>query len=243
MTKGITFNGRHSSEIAGISGVLEYGFPLIPPMRNKTVQISGRKGAIDGGRDSDPRPFNIVFLLDGNTIEDYFLKTFGVEQWLNTDEAKPFIYDVLPDRYLMARVTSEINPDRVGGYSRFEVQFTAFDPDFYAINETVKPITSGTTYAYEGSKPAKPILKITLSANAADLTITDKSGQFIKLARAFTAGDIVTIDNASRKILVNGQDARASMTISSRWLEITPPDYRYTISAAGTYEIRYRAKW
>lgn len=216
----------------------------MPPMKNKTTEIEGRDGAIDGGKTSEPRPFEIVFLLDGNTIEDYFAKTFEVEQWLNTDKAEPFIYDVLPDRQLMARVTSEIKPERVGSYSRFAVQFTAFDPYFIAINPTVKNITSGTAYNYEGSKMTKPVLKVTLTAAGNSLTITDQiKGENIILNRTFAAGDIVTIDNQNRKILVNGQDARATMTISSRWFEIKPPQYKYSFSLAGTYEITYHAKW
>lgn len=244
MAKGITFNGRHSSQISGITDVIRYGFPLLPEMENKTVKVAGMDGETDGGKTSSSRVFEVEFLIDGDTIEDYFLKTFDIEQWLNTPTAKQFIFDVLPDRYLMARVTKGIVPERVAGYSRAVVEFTAFNPYFEAINLNTKTIVQGTKYTYDGSKETPVDFTVTVTAASPTFRLThSESGKFILINKAVAAGDVVHIDTDSRIITINGVDVREDMDVKTRFFKISD-DYTFTTNTTSpTMVLKYRERW
>lgn len=244
MMKGITFNGRHSSQISGITDVTRYGFPLLPDMENKTVKMTGMDGEIDGGKTSSSRPFEVEFLIDGDSIEDYFLKTLEIEKWLNTNDAKQFIFDVLPDRYLMARVTKGINPDRVASYSKAVVEFTAFSPYFESIYENTKTIVLGTKYTYTGSKETPLDFTITATAASSTFRLThSESGKFILINKAIAIGDVIHINTGDRIVTVNGLDVRDVTDVKSRFFKISD-DFTFTTnSTSPTIVLKYRERW
>lgn len=241
---GITFNGTHSSQIAGIKAVLDYNLPLMPSMRNKTVQLAGSHGAFDGGRVFDPRPFVIKFLASGATIEDYFEKTFGIEDWLNVNEPKPFIFDAMPDRQLMARPTSIIDPERFGRVSTFDVEFTAFNPFFEAIKATEGQINLNYQYEYTGTKPTPFVLNVTVNEALPFFMLSNfETGDFISIAEPIAAGDEIIIDTDSRIVRVNGLDKRNKMTIDSRFFKIDGATTFKSNAAAVTMDISYKERW
>lgn len=244
MTKGFTFNGTHSSNVDGVTGVLSYGFPFMPDMDNNTVKMKGMNGAIDGGKTSEPRPFEVELLIDGDTIEDYFLKTFAIEKWLNTETVQPFIFDVLPDRRLMARVTSKADPDRIAGYSKVKVEFTAYDPYFEAITLNTHNLTESTVYGYSGNKETDVVITTTVNASLSFFKIThEQSGKFILIHQAVIAGDIVKIDTAKRTIQINGGDVRGLTDVKSRYFTING-NYSFNTNAVSpTMVISYRERW
>lgn len=244
MAKGIIFNGRHSSQIDGITDVIRYGFPLLPAMENKTVKMAGMDGEIDGGKTSSSRSFEVEFLIDGDTIEDYFTKTFSIEDWLNVDEAKQFIFDALPDRYLMARPTSIVEPDRSGAFSKAVVTFTAFKPWFEGLSLLTKTIVKGTKYTYGGNKPTPPIFNITVNEALSFFRISHtETGKFILINHAIAAGDAILINADTRSVMINGVDVRADMDIKSRFFNIED-DYTFDTNAtAATIKVSYRERW
>jgi predicted phage tail component-like protein len=244
MAKGISFNGRHSSQIDGITDVISYGFPLLPAMENKTVKLAGMDGEIDGGKTSSSRTFEVEFLIDGDTIEDYFQKTFGIEDWLNVSEAKQFIFDVLPDRYLMARPTAIVEPDRIAGYSKAVVEFTAFKPWFEGISLLTKTFVNATQLTYGGNKPTPPIFNITVNEALPYFRLSHtESGKFILINRAVALGDKILINVDTRSVMINGIDVRADMDIKSRYFMIED-DYTFDTNAtAATMKVSYRERW
>jgi predicted phage tail component-like protein len=244
MPKGITFNGHHSSEIDGITDVLAYGFPIIGEMENTSQKVTGMDGEVDGGRTLNPLTFTVQFLIDGNSVTHYFEVVFAIKKWLNVKSTKQFIFDVLPDRYLMARPTSSIDPERIASYSTVEVEFTAYDPDFRALSETIKEIKQKNLYSYEGIEETKFRLTVTPKVTAEFLRIDHKeSGKFLILNRPMQVGDTVIFDTARRMVTLNGQDVRRFLDVSSRYFTI---DGDYTLSTNltdVTMNIEYEERW
>lgn len=244
MAKGITFNGRHSSDIAGVIEVLRYDPPLLSEMENKTVKMAGMDGEVDGGKTLLALPFEVEFLFVGDSVEDYFLKTFEIEQWLNTKEAKPFIFDALPDRYLMARVTKGIKPERSGAFSKAVVEFTAFSPFYEAASEKTETIVGGTTYTYAGSKETPADFTITITAASSTFRIVHtESGRFILINKAVAIGDVIRINTGSRTVTINGADVRSFTDVKSRFFQIND-DFTFTTnSTSPTIVLKYRERW
>jgi predicted phage tail component-like protein len=245
MTLGVTFDGKHSSDIQGVYGVLSYNFPISPQKRNRSTIIDGRHGAIDQGYDYDPRVFPIRFLFRENSITEYFQALFLFEQWLHVEEVKPFIFDAIPDKMLMCRPTGIIEPDRRASFSYIDVEFTAFDPFFTNIqSRTVTGIASGVKFAYEGSKETRPLLDIEIITGAQTFSVTEvNSGKKILLNRSVVAGDLIHVDNKNRIFTLNGVDAREYLAPSSRWLVIKPPEFHLTFSSSAIGDITYYARW
>lgn len=244
MPNGITFNDLHSSDVAGGVGVLVYGFPVIPEMENKILDIATR--SVDGGSFDKARPFTLEFLFKGDSIEEYFQRQFEIERWLNTGYSARLIFDAMPDRYLYCRPTAKAEPERSGAWAKMSVEFTAHDPHFYAIEETAHALDTTVTYDYEANKKTLPTFDITVDADASFFKITNQytAGSMV-LNRSVVIGDTITIDAKNRLIRLNGSDVRADLDVASRWskMYIEPNYYKFTTNTASTIDISYIERW
>ncbi|QFG05427.1 distal tail protein [Bacillus phage 031MP002] len=243
MPNGISFNGIHSDDMAGVQVVTNYGKPLLPEMENRFVSIPERDGVIDLGYTFKEVVIPVSFQLVGESVTDYFQKAERVAKWLNTKEVKPLTLDAMPNRLFMARIQSQIDPERFASVGKVEVEFVV--PDVAATgSEVTQTITQGEKYTYNGTYKTYPVFTITINEDISYLRLTINSSKFILVNRSFTTGDIITIDVGKRKItLDDGTDLRPVMDVLSKWFYIDE-DYSFTLnSSTSTIEIVYSERW
>ncbi|QFG05695.1 distal tail protein [Bacillus phage 035JT001] len=243
MPNGITYNGIHSDDMAGVEVVTNYGKPLLPEMENRFVSIPMRDGVIDLGYSFKEIAIPVSFYLRGENITDYFQKAERIAKWLNTREVKPLILDAMPNRVYMARIQTQIDPERFASVGKAEVEFVVPDVAAYG-SEVAQAITQGEVYSYNGTYKTYPTFTITVNEDVSFLRLTLNGDKFILVNRSFTSGDIITIDTKKRKITSDeGTDLRPVLDVKTKWLFIDG-DYSFTLnSSTSTIEIVYTERW
>ena len=204
MPLGITFNGRHSSQIPGIVDVTAYNKNLFPDIENDLISVEGMDGVIDNGYTIKEQYIPVTFRHQGNTIPDYFKKAEDIAKWLNTKTVKPLVLDALPNRIYMARISEAVDPERIAARSTFTVNFIVPSGlgDGAQITQTIK---RKQVYQCNGNYETYPSFTITIKEALEYLNLIHlETGKFILINRPFAANDIITIDMKTRKIMLNG---------------------------------------
>lgn len=242
---GFKFNGKHTSSFVGIKVVTNYDVALLPEFENNLVSIPKRDGVIDFGRTLKERTIPVRFLLQGNTIQDYFQKALLIADWLNVDEVKELILDAIPDKRFMARPTGNINPERVGNRGYVDVDFIVPDGVLEALVTKTLTITQNSVYTNSGTKEAYPKLTITAKAAVAYPKIMlNGTNSFILLNTNIATGDIIVVDMEKRTVTKNKLDARNVLDVTSRYFKL--PKGTFSISANSpnlTIALEYRERW
>ncbi len=244
MPMGITFDGRHSSQIPGIKYVTTYNKYLFPEIENDLVSIEGMDGVIDNGYTVKEQVIPVSFHFSGSSIEDYFLKAEGIAKWLNTKTVRPLILDALPNRTFMARVYAKVDPERIAARSKFEVSFLI--PSGTAEGSQVtKAITRKQVYQYNGTYETYPSFTITVKEKMDFLKLIHiQSGKFILINRTFATNDIITIDMKTRKIMLNGTtDLRKYLDHTADYFTIED-SYSFDLNGSlSTISMVYIERW
>lgn len=239
-----TFNGKHVTDSSlGVTHYIRTIFSLLPGTRDNDLEIAGLDGALDFGRELQPRNIRAQFLIRRDTPAELFQYARAVAAWLNVREPKQFIYDHEPDKFYLVRPQGGVSFDRIlatGGLC--DVTFIAHDPYAYAVN--TKNATEFPA-VNSGTVPCPCVITATMTEAATSLRIELDTGDYIELERPLAAGDVVHIDTAQRTVHVNGADARDSVTIRSRpGLLLPVGNFTLTANPASTeISIEYRERW
>lgn len=238
-----TFNGKHVTDSSlGVTHYIRTIFPLLPGTRDNALEVAGLDGALDFGRELQPRNIRAQFLIRRDTPAELFQYARAVAAWLNVREPKQFIYDHEPDKFYLVRPQGGVSFDRIlvtGGLC--DVTFIAHDPYAYAVN--TKNATEFPA-VNSGTEPCPALITATM-AEAGPLKIALNADEYINLDRELEAGDVVHIDTAHRTIRVNGADARDSVTFrSTPGLLLPVGAFTLTADPASTIiSVEYRERW
>lgn len=238
-----TFNGKHVTDSSlGVTHYIRTIFPLLPGTRDNALEIAGLDGALDFGRELQPRNIRAQFLIRRDTPAELFQYARAVAAWLNVREPKQFIYDHEPDKFYLVRPQGGVSLDRIlatGGLC--DVTFIAHDPYAYAVN--TKNATEFPA-VNSGTEPCPALITATM-AEAGPLKIALSIDEYIELGRELEPGDVVHIDTAHRTIRVNGADARDSVTFrSTPGLLLPVGAFTLTADPASTIiSAEYRERW
>lgn len=89
-----------------------------------------------------------------------------------------------------------------------EVTFQTTAPDRFIINNT-------------GVDNTNFVITVTFSGTASDYKVTDaRTGNFIRVIYGFVATDVLEIDFAKRKILINGKIQMTTLDFASNWFKL-----------------------
>lgn len=113
-------------------------YRVVPSLRNKSQQISGKDGLVDFGCELSER--NIVFdcyIFPQTSNEKLIEIADNLATILNPKLGiKKLILDDMPQRYFNARLTEEISVEKlIKNSGAFTLAFMAFDPYCYAITD------------------------------------------------------------------------------------------------------------
>lgn len=102
---GFTFNKQHSSDfgIYRVSDGSRYQESLIPTFSDYTSEVAGGTGAHYWGSDFKTKTFNLSFAFDSVTE----IQLRKMRKWLATPKLSQLIFDEVPYKYYMGKVTSE----------------------------------------------------------------------------------------------------------------------------------------
>lgn len=173
---GFTFNNITSKEM-NIKARIE-SFSVVPSLRNRSVQISGKDGLYDFGCELSER--NIVFdcyifpqiskarLLE---IADNLAVSFDPKQGV-----KQLVLEDMPNRYFMARLSEGIDVQKlIQNSGSFTLNFVAYDPYGYAINDEIFELDTDGNHSITrtlGNTESLPIYELQANIPSSTDTIT-----------------------------------------------------------------------
>ncbi|MBT9154713.1 MAG: hypothetical protein DDT39_01392 [Firmicutes bacterium] len=178
---------------------------VLPPSRERVVQMSGLHGALRLVPDLGERVLTLECWLDVAThpfvAGQRQARLTNVAAWLNPLRGmQRLIFDTVPDRYYWCVVTDAIDARVEARQGMFPVRFTCADPFVYAISPvTIVMTASPHTFTQAGTAPADPLLRL-------QGTSTGTGGQQISIAIGgrtlvyrgpLAAGDWLEIDAAA----------------------------------------------
>lgn len=149
---GFRFNARNSEDFFIVERA---PIPVYAPISDRAIEIPGRPGAYDAGRQVQPRFFKIDVAIHTSSREELMQKIREISAWLDTDTVKPLVFHAEPDKQYLARVTGEFEVEKKVGVARGS--FTFFVPDPYAW---------GDTHIVKIDSPSEPV-NVTFNRNSA----------------------------------------------------------------------------
>lgn len=106
----IEYNGINSNSLGLICEVIYR--PILPPMQQKTISISGKSGVIDfGNNKNNITKIQVYIGFDSDDEMDLRMKAREVAKWLYSDNWGKLILWDEPDKYYLARIYNETNLD------------------------------------------------------------------------------------------------------------------------------------
>lgn len=245
---GFTFNGQHTSTIAGVDYTLNYNVAMLPEFENTLISLPKRDGVLDFGRTLKERVIPARLFLRGDDIQDYFTKAFAVADWLNVDTVKELQLDAIPNKRIFARLNKGIDPERFARIGYVDIEFLCPNPEFEALTDRTFTAAQNTNYTNNGTRATKPKFTITFTAAKASPFRLDLngSGKFVLINTSFALNDILVIDLQTRKITKNGADIRSYVDVTTSMVDFLLPKGNFQISAnttAVTISLNFREKW
>lgn len=153
--------------------------PFLPPVSVPTIEIPRKAGAASLPRNEiGIREIKIGVTMLGVSNVDIRARVRALSAFLIKDSDKPLIFSDEIDKKYLARFNQSGNDlEELAYMGTGELTFTCFDPFAYAINDSTN--NSGTaqewTVTNGGTVEAFPIFRVVPSANAAAITLINKT--------------------------------------------------------------------
>lgn len=122
ISKGLTFNDVHCKTLNLV--LLKSSRPLLPENKDTYVEIPHKDSSILVA-DNSVRDINVEveFLLKTPASSTVYKQARNIAQWLATTERKRLIFDDDPEYYYNAKVTGNIDLEKVIEWGTFTVNF------------------------------------------------------------------------------------------------------------------------
>lgn len=164
--------------------------------------------------------------IEVSDLRETLYRTFFTPEPLTDGVIVRLVDDRRPDRYFVG-YCEDINTDQFSQSRDVQISMVCMDPYLFSYDITEGSDVVGWSSVdipYDGSAPAGVVA--TFKVNTATSVLTfDINGQTMILNRAFTVGQIVTIDTRKglRSIKVGSTDIMASLDPSSTWIKVDRP--------------------
>lgn len=138
------------------------------------------------------------------------------------------IFDYAPDRYVTARLNSEVTPDMLMGQTSFELTFIACDPYNYLLVNSDDITWGSETITFESS--------ILLgSGNDKNLSVTENTTYHV-FVNGLALRPVITITGtATNLVLTNGDYSIAVGTFTNKTVVIDCAKYRVTKNGVNAF--------
>lgn len=204
------------------------------------------------------RVITIGGVLNGTSRANYEANRDNLLLYLEPQEATLRIPQSSGNRDYTCTVDDVDYADQpTGGFAPITIKFVASNPPFgkdtsntTAINTSFTGASkTGSFVAIGGSKPALPVITITLTAGTGltskYIQITNPaSGKLIKITRTWVAGDVLVIDCENKTVKVNGAAVDYTGVFPSWEATDTSIQYDDTLTTRTvTMNMVYKRRW
>ena len=222
------FNGEPIPDGVGVTG-----FTVTSPQVDfRTMDLPYRPGAVRVGK---KYAVQLGLVLLGSSYEDNRDILTRLTRWCASDQEERLFLPGDNRYYLMAECQVFPAPDLNHLDREFTVQFTAHQPQFFAVAEgsVTTPDGSfgefGTDFEVGGDFPAYPVLTAEVNgANDPEFRIDDK---FVIISGEVSG--LVVVDFEHETVTIDGETSNALVTIESD-INITLSPGRHTLTAIGS---------
>jgi len=198
---GFIYNGI-SSQGMKIKARLT-NWQLSPTLRNSYVTVPGKSGVADFGCDSAERHIVVKCgVYPQSSFAELVSVLDGVAEWLDPSRGlRELIFDDVPDRYFMARLSEDVDCTRlIRSAGRFDLDFVCPDPHAYALNDEAYTITTSGTHTIarlKGSAASEPVyfLKGVISSGSSTYISLRTNGAELRVVGALASAETLVIDS------------------------------------------------
>jgi len=242
----IKFNGIQSDQSSlGILAINRIDRAILPEMRNKLFEINRREGALDFGRDLQPRYIDIRFTMKSANIEQLREHSRNIAEWLYTPDLSELVIGDEQDKFYLARVASQISQEQILNLGICEMSFVV--PDVWAYDENLTSVINDgiVSFTNDGTVATSYYLQATINElTASSFKIALSDTEFIELEVDLVQNDVIEIDSGMRTILLNDDDIRDKLTIESSWFMLPSPGGNLTADPISTdLELYFRKRY
>lgn len=210
--------------------------PPTPPIEYQTSQRP------KGGERVRKRRFTGLELPVPITIKsDQRIETLkeDMSNWLVHDEAKKLIFTDTPNRYYLAYYQG-MELRELPHYAKGTLMFYLPVAYRFGLGQSINVTTIATNHTITGLTETPWTIEVNFTAdtNRFELWAGDI---YLQLNYEFIAGDKLVIEYTGRKVTLNGNDLRKSVSMSSNFAELEPGFVEFRASHACTvkYDERY----
>lgn len=199
---GFSYNDTTSSSM-GIKARLT-SWQVCGSLRNSTAAIPGKSGVADFGAEFDYREIIVsCSILPKRNFAALVSVLDNLALWLDpTGGLKQLVFDDVPDRYFMARLSEKVDCERllVRSAGSFDLKFFCPDPFAYAVQDeafTIQETGSMTVTRIKGNISSRPVYRIegVISPSANRYISVAVNGEEMKIVNATLAsGEVLVID-------------------------------------------------
>lgn len=118
-----------------------------------------------------------------------------------------------------------------------EVTFTLFDPIAYGMARSER----GMSFEVGGSWPTWPTFELVASAGSA--VQVGCGDAYVRVEHAFSGGEVVRIDFETDSVTIDGDDARADVTLGSDFFSLAPGDVSLAFSGCSSHVTAFCERW
>ena len=257
---GFIYNDTSSADM-GLKARLT-SWQVCGNLRNYTASIPGKSGIADFGADFDYREINVSCSIPPKKTFTALVSVLDdIALWLDpAGGLKQLIFDDVPDRYFMARLSEKADCERllIRSAGSFDLKFLCPDPFAYAVEDEEFSITTAGTHTVKRTKgnivshPVYRIKGVITSGVSSCITITT-NGSELKIANAALAAaetlvvdtDMMTawVEDADGSVLRNGLPYLSELNFPSLEVgdnTITVEENNATFTSL---EIQARSRW
>lgn len=221
MENVVTFNGIALPQWVKVTGI---NFPVLPTIDVRESIIPRRYGNVDNGVKFGGKTIKLAVMIllgEKDNLQD---RADELKAWLRGDNWKPskLIFDEQPDRYMLARVSNEVDIEDLFFVGTGEIEFYSANPLKYSLQETTETGNSnGVSLPYVGLEKAPTVISVEITQACTDLSISHKeTGNQIYLRGNFNSGQTVVVDSNRKLVQVDGITANTLLDFTSRWIYV-----------------------
>jgi len=197
--------GDRSSDDFGVVVAAQQGAFLLS-MDEDSVSIPGRDGQVWYRSVQQPREFTVSLVVKARDRDGLRELWDQVTEWLDSGPAR-LIFDELPDRYWVARLSKGLNAKSAGiSYvTQEEVGFIADDPHPYAVVDDTVTVTAPGGFEgrrHFGNAPSYPTITVAAVLSAGQVLTVTLDGKAVSVAGPLSASERLVVDCKDMRFLV-----------------------------------------
>ncbi|TCT23396.1 putative phage tail component-like protein [Melghiribacillus thermohalophilus] len=237
--KTVTYDGQDLPEWVIVRNTpLQLGAPIEWSLSD----IPGRPGAIPVRRKTGVRRIPIDITIDAKDHIELKQRAEILAGMLVRDKEKPLQISDEPDRTYYALFDELVDFSKSGNLGEGQLIFKAARQPYKEGPGQVVEFNDTVTFPYLGTAESWPIIMVNFSATTTDYEIENQEGKKLTVLFEFSSGDELVINTKNGKVLINGEENKQALHLSSRWFPLEPGENILTVNtdtAAQTTTVGY----